>query len=117
MIGVVGLVPAGVADWALAFGVGPAGAVGDQLSVVSHQEPADDLPERAELRFGGLDQSGAHVVPEPEVAAGRVRLAGAACARRCSRPAPTSITASTPAARLRDCEAPYTNAKALLRRS
>ena len=37
------LVAAGVADGLLAFGVGPAGAVGDQLAVVADEEAADDL--------------------------------------------------------------------------
>jgi hypothetical protein len=30
----------------LAFGVGPAGTVGDQLAVVVDEQVADDLPER-----------------------------------------------------------------------
>ena len=41
---VAGLVAAGVADGLLAFGVGPAGAVGDQLAVVADEQAADDLP-------------------------------------------------------------------------
>ena len=69
-------VAAGVADGLLALGVGPAGAVGDQLAVVADEQPADDLPECAELGFGRLDQAGADVVSEPEVAAGRVGVAG-----------------------------------------
>jgi hypothetical protein len=71
------LVAAGVADGLLAFGVGPAGAVGDQLPVVADEESADDLGECAELSVRGVDQTGADVVPEPKVAAGRVGLAGA----------------------------------------
>ena len=39
-----GLVAAGVADGLLALGVGPAGAVGDQLAVVADEQVADDLP-------------------------------------------------------------------------
>jgi hypothetical protein len=70
------LVAAGVADRALALGVGPAGAVGDQLAVVADQQSADDLAERAKLRFSGLDQAGADIVPEAEVAAGGFGLAG-----------------------------------------
>ena len=42
-VGLGGLVAAGVADGPLAFGVGPAGAVGDQLAVVADEQPADDL--------------------------------------------------------------------------
>ena len=38
------LVAAGVADGLLALGVGPAGAVGDQLAVVADEQAADDLP-------------------------------------------------------------------------
>jgi hypothetical protein len=34
-VGVPGLVAAGVADGPLAFGVGPAGAVGDHLAVIA----------------------------------------------------------------------------------
>ena len=67
---------AGVADGLLAFGVGPAGAVGDQLAVVADEQPADDVPDGAELGVAGLDQPGADVVPEPEVAAGRLGVAG-----------------------------------------
>ena len=67
---------AGVADGLLAFGVGPAGAVGDQLAVVADEQAADDLRERAELGVGGVDQTGADVVPEPEVAAGRLGVPG-----------------------------------------
>ena len=62
-------VATGVADGLLALGVGPAGAVGDQLAVVADEQPADDVSDRAELAFAGLDQPGADVVPEPEVAA------------------------------------------------
>ena len=76
-VGLARLVPAGVADRALAFGVGPAGAVGDQLAVVADEQLADDLPERVELAVAGVDQPGADVVPEPEVAAGRLGVPGA----------------------------------------
>jgi hypothetical protein len=38
------LVAACVADGLLAFGVGPTGAVGDQLAVVADEQLADDLP-------------------------------------------------------------------------
>jgi hypothetical protein len=69
-------VAAGVADRLLAFGVGPAGAVGEQLAVVPDEQSADDLGECAELGVGGVDQTGADVVPEPEIAAGRLRVAG-----------------------------------------
>ena len=68
---------AGVADGLLAFGVGPAGAVGDQLAVVADEQPADDVPDGAQLGVAGLDQCGADVVPEAEVAAGRIGVAGA----------------------------------------
>jgi hypothetical protein len=67
-VGVARLVAAGVADGLLALGVGPAGAVGDQLAVVAGEQSADDLPDRAQLGVAGLDQSGAYVVPEPEIA-------------------------------------------------
>lgn len=40
------------------------------------EQPADDLPERVELSFAGLDQSGADVVPEAEVASRRLGVAG-----------------------------------------
>ena len=70
-------VAAGVADGLLALGVGPAGAVGDQLAVVADEEPADDLGERAELGVGGVEQTGADVVAESEVAAGAISVAGA----------------------------------------
>ena len=43
-VGVARLVATGVADGLLAFGVGPAGVVGDQLAVVADQQVADDLP-------------------------------------------------------------------------
>ena len=68
---------AGVADGLLAFGVGPAGAVGDQLAVLADEESADDLGECAELGVGGVDQTGADVVPEPEIAAGRLGVPSA----------------------------------------
>ena len=42
-VGVSGFVASGVADGPLALGVGPAGAVGDQLAVVADEQPADDL--------------------------------------------------------------------------
>ena len=70
-------VAAGVADGLLAFGVSPAGAVGDQLAVMADEEPADDLGERAELGVRGVDQAGADVVPEAKVAAGGVSAASA----------------------------------------
>jgi hypothetical protein len=69
-------VAAGVADGLLAFGVGPAGAVGDQLAVVADEESADDLGKCAELGVRGVDQTGADVVPEPEIAAGRLGVPG-----------------------------------------
>ena len=68
---------AGVADGLLALGVGPAGAVGDQLRVLLAQQPADDLAQRAELVVGRVGQRGADVVAEREVAGGRLGLAGA----------------------------------------
>ena len=70
-------VAAGVADGLLAFGVRPAGAVGDQLAVVAHEQSADDVPDGVELGVARLDQSGADVVPEPEIAAGGVGVPGA----------------------------------------
>jgi hypothetical protein len=60
-------VAAGVADGLLALGVGPAGAVGDQLAIVPDQQPADDPGERAELGVGGVDQAGSDVVPSPRL--------------------------------------------------
>jgi hypothetical protein len=71
-VGAARFVAAGVADGLLAFLVGPAGAVGDQLAVVADQQPADDVPGGAELVVAWLDQRGADVVPEAEVAAGRL---------------------------------------------
>jgi hypothetical protein len=53
-VGVAGFVAAGVADGLLAFGVGPAGALGDQLPVVADEQPADDLPDGAKLGVGEL---------------------------------------------------------------
>ena len=75
-VDVARFVASGVADGLLALRVGPAGAVGDQLAVVADEEPADDLSESAELCVRGVDQAGADVVPEPEVAPGGVGLAG-----------------------------------------
>ena len=83
-VDVAGFVAAGVADGLLAFLVGPAGAVGDQLAVVVGEEVADDLLERLQLAGGGVDQPGADVVSEAEVGAGRV---GLACARLLLSPA------------------------------
>ena len=75
-VDVAWFVAAGVADGLLALGVGPAGAVGDQLAVVADEESADDLGQRAELGVGGVEQTGADVVPEPEVAPGCVGVPG-----------------------------------------
>jgi hypothetical protein len=44
---------------------------------VADEQPADDLPERAQLRSAWLDQSGADVVPESEVAPDGFGVAGA----------------------------------------
>ena len=63
------LVPAALADGPLAFGVGPAGAVGDHVAVVAGEQVADDRAQRVELGGGGVDQSGAQVVAEAEVGA------------------------------------------------
>ena len=76
-VNVPGFVAAGVADGALAPGVGPAGAVGDQLAVVAAAQPADDLGERAELAVGRIDQGGADVMRESEVAPGGIGVPGA----------------------------------------
>jgi hypothetical protein len=70
------LVAAGVADGLLALGIGPAGSVGEQLSVMSDEQVADDDPKRAQLGVGGLEQPGADVVAEPEVAARCVGVSG-----------------------------------------
>jgi hypothetical protein len=67
-VGVPGLVAAGVADGLLAFVVGPAGAVGDQLPVVADEQPADDVPDGAKLGVAGLDQACPDVVRDAEVA-------------------------------------------------
>ena len=75
-VDVAWFVAARVADGLLAFGVGPAGAVGDQLAVLADEQPADDLGERAELGVRGVDQTGADVVPEAKVAAGGVGVPG-----------------------------------------
>jgi hypothetical protein len=74
-IGVLRLAPSGVADGLLALGVRPAGAVGDDLSVVADEQPAEYLPEGVQLGFLGLDQAGADLVPE--VTSGRLGVAGA----------------------------------------
>ena len=92
---VVRLVAAGVADGLLALGVGPAGAVGDQLVVVADEQPADDVPDSAQLGFAGLDQSGADVVPEPDIAARGFGLARSRWARRCSSSAAASRSSSS----------------------
>ena len=42
-IRVARLEPAGIADGLLALGVGPAGAEGDQIAVVTDEQSADDL--------------------------------------------------------------------------
>ena len=89
------LVATGVADGLLALGVGPAGAVGDQLVVVADEQPADDVPDRAQLAFAGLDQSGADVVPEPDIAARGFRLPRRRWARRCSSSAAASRSSSS----------------------
>ena len=75
-VGVARLVATGVADRLLAFGVGPAGAVGDQLAVVADEQVADELPQRVELAVAGVHQPGADVVAEPEIAAGRLGVSG-----------------------------------------
>ena len=71
-VNVAGSAAAGVSDGLLAFSVGPASAVGDQLRVVLAQQPADDLAERVELVVGGVGQRSADVVSEAEVAGGRL---------------------------------------------
>lgn len=68
---------ASVADRLLALLVGPAGAVGDHVPVVLGEQDADDGLERVQLAGGRVDQPGAQVVAEPEVAVGRLRLAKA----------------------------------------
>jgi hypothetical protein len=71
------LAAARVADGLLALGVGPAGAVGDELRVLLAEQPADDLAQRAELVVGGIGQRRPDVVAEGEVAGGRFGVAGA----------------------------------------
>ena len=61
----------------LAFGISPAGAVGDHVAVVAGDQVADDLSGRVELGGCGVCEAGADVVPEPEVRARRVGLARA----------------------------------------
>jgi hypothetical protein len=51
---VAGLVAAGVADGLLAGGVGPAGAVGDDVRVGGAQQAANDLVQGVELVVGGV---------------------------------------------------------------
>ena len=70
-----GVVASSVAHVALALVVGPAGAVGDELSVLADEQPAEDLAERVQLGFSGLDQAGAAIVPE--VTSGRLGVASA----------------------------------------
>ena len=53
-VDVARFVAAGVADGLLAFAVGPAGAVGDQLAVVAGEQLADDRLERVQLVVGGV---------------------------------------------------------------
>ena len=76
-VGLAGFVAAGVADWLLAVLVGPAGAVGDHVAVVLGEEVADDRFERVELAGCGVEEPGAEVVAEPEVAVGCLGLAQA----------------------------------------
>ena len=90
------LVAAGVADGLLALGVGPAGAVGDQLAVVADEQVADDLPERvrAGRRVGSISPARMSC-PSPRL----LRVASAwrarACARRCSSSAAASRSSSS----------------------
>ncbi|HYB25297.1 MAG TPA: hypothetical protein VEF89_01645, partial [Solirubrobacteraceae bacterium] len=71
-VGLAGFVAAGIADWLLAVLVGPAGAVGDDVAVVVGEEVADDRLKCVELAGGGVDEPGAKVVAESEVAVGRL---------------------------------------------
>jgi hypothetical protein len=84
-IDVAWFVAAGVADGLLALRVGPAGAVRDQVAVVAREQVADDPLERVQLGVAGLDQAGADVVSEPEVAAGGLGVPARACAVASSR--------------------------------
>ena len=72
-----GFVAAGVADELLAVVVGPAGAVGDHVRMVVGEQVADDRLERLQLARGGVHESGTEVVPESEVAVGRLGLTNA----------------------------------------
>jgi hypothetical protein len=74
-VGVAGFVAAGVADWCWRSGSVQPAVVGDQLAVVADEQPADDVPDGAQLGFAGLDQAGADVVPKPEVASSRLSMA------------------------------------------
>jgi hypothetical protein len=69
------LVVSGVADWLLAFAVGPARAVGDHLPVMVRNQMANDSAQRVELVCGGIHEAGRDVVAEPEIAAPSVGLA------------------------------------------
>jgi hypothetical protein len=63
---------AAVADQLLAFAVGPAGAVGDDVAELRGDEATDDLPHGIELLGAERRQAGPDVVPEPEVAGRRL---------------------------------------------
>jgi hypothetical protein len=69
-------VAAAVSDGLLAFGVRPAGPVGDQLAVVAGEEVADDLGECAELGVREVDETSADVVTDAKIAAGRLGVPG-----------------------------------------
>ena len=68
---------AGVADGVLARGVGPGGAVGDDVRVVPAEQAADELAQGTQLVVGGVGQRGADVVAEADVAGGGLGVVGA----------------------------------------
>jgi hypothetical protein len=65
-----------VADGALAVEIGPARAVGEDVALVRGHQMAHDRLERLQLLAGRLEQAGAQIVAEPEVAAHGLGAAG-----------------------------------------
>ena len=94
-IRMLGLMAPGVADGLLAFGVGPAGAVGDQLAVLADEQAADDLPERLQLSLGGLSSPARMSCPRPRLLRVASPCRARACARRCSSAAAASRNSSS----------------------
>jgi hypothetical protein len=74
-VGLAGFVAAVLADRLLVVVVGPAGALGDHVGVLLGEEVADDRFERVQLAGAWVDEAGAEVVAESEVAVRRFGVA------------------------------------------